>query len=190
MESSISRTLHITPPSLPSPRLFWLCPVATRCAHTADTSRIDLTEPTAFQGPRKLLKEGTVHKAKSGRKLWMVLCTDVLILTEDKNLYRMVSPAWALRRQKGSVHIWQARRGFATNLPTLPNAYALISAYAFISASVDEADPSPSPCTASTCNKATTTCRSPSSSPVGDRARTLCASKRYRTRSVSTGSAT
>lgn len=30
-------------------------------------------------------------KAKSGRKLWMVLCTDVLILTEEKHLYRMVS---------------------------------------------------------------------------------------------------
>lgn len=53
--------------------------------------RIDLTEPTAYQGPRKLIKEGAVAKAKSGRRLHMVLCTDVLILTEDKNLYRMVS---------------------------------------------------------------------------------------------------
>jgi hypothetical protein len=32
-----------------------------------------------------------VNKAKSGRKLWMVLCTDVLILIESRNLYRMVS---------------------------------------------------------------------------------------------------
>ena len=30
-------------------------------------------------------------KAKSGRRLAMVLCTDVLVLIEERNLYRMVS---------------------------------------------------------------------------------------------------
>lgn len=53
--------------------------------------RLDLTAPTAYQGTRKLLKEGHVSKAKSGRKLTMVLCNDILVLIESKNLYRMVS---------------------------------------------------------------------------------------------------
>jgi hypothetical protein len=53
--------------------------------------RIDLTAPTAYQGPRKLLKEGSVSKAKSGRRLQMVLCNDIVILIEDERLYRMVS---------------------------------------------------------------------------------------------------
>lgn len=57
----------------------------------ADSSRIDLTAPTAFQGPRRLVKEGPVSKAKSGKHLTMVLCTDVVILIENRNLYRMVS---------------------------------------------------------------------------------------------------
>jgi hypothetical protein len=54
-------------------------------------SRLDLTAPTAYQGKRKLVKEGNVSKAKSGRKLYMVLCNDILVLIESRNLYRMVS---------------------------------------------------------------------------------------------------
>lgn len=54
--------------------------------------RLDLTAPTALQGPRKLIKEGGVAKAKSGRKLNLVLCNDILVLLDDKSLYRMVSP--------------------------------------------------------------------------------------------------
>jgi hypothetical protein len=54
-------------------------------------SRLDLTARTAYQGPRKLLKEGPVTKSKSGRKLTLVLCNDVLVLIESRNLYRMVS---------------------------------------------------------------------------------------------------
>ena len=54
-------------------------------------SRLDLTAPTQLQGPRKLLKEGGVAKAKSGRKLTLILCNDVLVLIENRNLYRMVS---------------------------------------------------------------------------------------------------
>lgn len=53
--------------------------------------RIDLTAPTAYQGARRLLKEGPVAKAKSGRRLQMVLCNDVVLLIEDGRLYRMVS---------------------------------------------------------------------------------------------------
>jgi hypothetical protein len=48
-------------------------------------SRLDLTARTAYQGPRKLLKEGPVTK------LTLVLCNDVLVLIESRNLYRMVS---------------------------------------------------------------------------------------------------
>jgi hypothetical protein len=59
-------------------------------AQPLTTSRLDLTAPTAYQGPRKLLKEGQVTKAKSGRKLQMVLCNDIIVLVESRNLYRMV----------------------------------------------------------------------------------------------------
>ncbi|WVQ83634.1 hypothetical protein IAT38_005775 [Cryptococcus sp. DSM 104549] len=51
--------------------------------------RLDLTAPTAFMGPRKLLKEGSVSKAKSGRKLSMVLCNDIIVLLDGTDLYRM-----------------------------------------------------------------------------------------------------
>ncbi|KAJ3781815.1 hypothetical protein GGU10DRAFT_365500 [Lentinula aff. detonsa] len=42
-------------------------------------------------GTRKLLKEGILTKAKSGRRLHAFLCSDILVLTDDKvqNLYRM-----------------------------------------------------------------------------------------------------
>jgi hypothetical protein len=56
------------------------------------SSRLDLTAPTAYQGPRTLIKEGPVTKSKSGRKLTMVLCNDIIVLVESRNLYRMVSP--------------------------------------------------------------------------------------------------
>ena len=64
--------------------------------------RIDLTAPTAFQGPRKLLKEGIVTKSKSGRKLNLVLCTDILLLIESRNLYRMPIPLFELSVREGS----------------------------------------------------------------------------------------
>lgn len=60
--------------------------------------RLDLTAPTAFQGPRRLLKQGTVTKAKSGRKLEMLLCSDIIVLIETHatsgghSLYRMPIP--------------------------------------------------------------------------------------------------
>lgn len=54
------------------------------------SSRLDLTQNTAYMGPRRLLKEGSVTKAKSGRKLQLVLCNDIIVLLESRNLYRMV----------------------------------------------------------------------------------------------------
>lgn len=63
--------------------------------------RIDLTAPTAYQGPRRLLKEGPVSKTKSGRKLSLVLCTDILILIESRNLYRMPIPLFELAVREG-----------------------------------------------------------------------------------------
>ena len=43
-------------------------------------------------GPRRLLKQGPLMKAKSGKKLQAFLCSDTLVLLDDamKNLYRMV----------------------------------------------------------------------------------------------------
>jgi actin cytoskeleton-regulatory complex protein PAN1 len=57
--------------------------------------RLDLTAPTRNMGARRLLKEGTLLKAKSGRKLHALLCSDILVLTDStvKNLYRMVGSA-------------------------------------------------------------------------------------------------
>ncbi|PPQ97485.1 hypothetical protein CVT26_002714 [Gymnopilus dilepis] len=56
-------------------------------------SRLDLTAPTKFMGPRRLVREGPLTKAKSGKKLHHVfLCSDILVLVDDstKNLYRLV----------------------------------------------------------------------------------------------------
>ena len=65
----------------------------TYCPHFLYTiRRLDLTAPTRYLGDRKLLREGLVNKAKSGRKLRLILCNDILLLTEEhgKTLYRMV----------------------------------------------------------------------------------------------------
>ena len=56
-------------------------------------SRLDLTAPTRQMGTRKLLREGILFIAKSGRKLRSSLCSDILVLTDNtvKTLYPMVS---------------------------------------------------------------------------------------------------
>ncbi|KAF8874204.1 hypothetical protein CPB84DRAFT_1967046 [Gymnopilus junonius] len=56
--------------------------------------RLDLTAPTRFMGPRRLIREGSLMKAKSGRKLHAFLCSDILVLVDEslKNLYRMPIP--------------------------------------------------------------------------------------------------
>ncbi|KAG9017136.1 hypothetical protein FRB90_001611 [Tulasnella sp. 427] len=54
--------------------------------------RLDLTARTKYLGKRKLIKEGEITKAKSGRKLQIVLCNDVLVLMDAaaRSLYRMM----------------------------------------------------------------------------------------------------
>ncbi|KAI0044289.1 hypothetical protein FA95DRAFT_1497317 [Auriscalpium vulgare] len=61
--------------------------------------RLDLTAPTRSQGDRKLLKEGLLSKAKSGRKLRAFLCNDIFVLTDEqaKTLYRMPIPLSEIR---------------------------------------------------------------------------------------------
>ncbi|KAH9483528.1 Actin cytoskeleton-regulatory complex protein pan1 [Psilocybe cubensis] len=56
--------------------------------------RLDLTAPTRFMGPRRLLRQGVLIKAKSGKKLHGFLCSDILVLLDEsmKNLYRMPIP--------------------------------------------------------------------------------------------------
>ena len=55
---------------------------------------LDLTAPTRFMGPRRLLKEGLLVKTKSGRRLRAVLCTDILILVVEatKTMYSNPMP--------------------------------------------------------------------------------------------------
>lgn len=53
--------------------------------------RLDLAKCTSYMGSRKLLKEGSLSKYKSGRKLRMLLCNDMIILTDASvsRLYKM-----------------------------------------------------------------------------------------------------
>ena len=62
--------------------------------------RLDLTAPTRHLGPRKLVKEGVLSKAKSGRKLRVLLCNDILVLVDEaeKGLYRVVSVSRMIER--------------------------------------------------------------------------------------------
>ncbi|CAO1618674.1 unnamed protein product [Parajaminaea phylloscopi] len=57
-------------------------------------ARVDLTRPTRHLGPRKILKEEVLskRKSKSGRKLTLVLCNDILLILSGSDLYRMPSP--------------------------------------------------------------------------------------------------
>jgi hypothetical protein len=54
--------------------------------------QLDLTAPTRFMGPRKLLKEGVVIKSNSKRRIRAVLCSDILVLVEESTgaVYRIV----------------------------------------------------------------------------------------------------
>ncbi|EJU05869.1 hypothetical protein DACRYDRAFT_113893 [Dacryopinax primogenitus] len=53
-----------------------------------------LNSDTRYMGHRRLLKEGTLYKAKSGRRLQVFLCSDILVMTTDSpmTLYRMPIP--------------------------------------------------------------------------------------------------
>ena len=54
--------------------------------------RLDLAKSTGYMGQRKLLREGTLSKYKSGRKLRAFLCNDMIVLTDEAvtRLYKMV----------------------------------------------------------------------------------------------------
>ena len=69
--------------------------ILSACRSDHCYSRLDLTANTLYMGPRKLLREGMLSKAKSGRKLRAFLCNDVMVLTDEiaKTLYRMVRSA-------------------------------------------------------------------------------------------------
>ena len=61
--------------------------------------RLELTAPTKLLGRRRILKEGQLAKAKSGRKLNAFLFNDLLLFTETKAaavpievVYRWVRP--------------------------------------------------------------------------------------------------
>ncbi|KAI9451971.1 hypothetical protein BJY52DRAFT_1295264 [Lactarius psammicola] len=68
--------------------------------------RLDLTAPTRHLGDRKLLREGLLNKAKSGRKLRVFLCNDILLLTDEpgKILYRMPIPLTEIRVDEDPRH--------------------------------------------------------------------------------------
>ncbi|KIK11530.1 hypothetical protein PISMIDRAFT_690303 [Pisolithus microcarpus 441] len=56
--------------------------------------RLNLTLMTHHLGPRRLLKEGVLAKAKSERKLRVLLCSDILLLlneSESGGLYRVAN---------------------------------------------------------------------------------------------------
>ncbi|GAA5957438.1 hypothetical protein JCM21900_003306 [Sporobolomyces salmonicolor] len=48
-------------------------------------ARLDLTAPTRLLGPRKILREGKVEKAKSHRRLNLYLFNDLLVFTESRS---------------------------------------------------------------------------------------------------------
>lgn len=60
--------------------------------------QLDLTAPTRFMGPRKLIKEGLVMKSNSKRRLRAVLCSDILVLVEESTgaIYRIVSSSFSV----------------------------------------------------------------------------------------------
>ncbi|KAI6037806.1 hypothetical protein EDC04DRAFT_2868580 [Pisolithus marmoratus] len=61
--------------------------------------RLDLTLPTHHLGPRMLLKEGVLTKARSGRRLRALLCSDLLLLINESGgggIYRVPLPVHEL----------------------------------------------------------------------------------------------
>ncbi|CAE6506752.1 unnamed protein product, partial [Rhizoctonia solani] len=64
---------------------------------------LDLTAPTRYMGPRRLIKEGVLVKAKSGRRLHAVLCNDIVVLMDAaaQSLYRMPMALTELNVREG-----------------------------------------------------------------------------------------
>lgn len=66
-------------------------------ATAASQVRLDLTHPTRWMGPRRILRDDVLTKQRSGRKIAIVLCNDVVLLLtggrdSDERLYRMPLP--------------------------------------------------------------------------------------------------
>ncbi|KAK0546049.1 hypothetical protein OC845_004788 [Tilletia horrida] len=57
--------------------------------HVDSEARLDLTAPTQFMGERLILKSDRVGKAKSGRPLDIILCSDLVLLMSSERLYRL-----------------------------------------------------------------------------------------------------
>jgi hypothetical protein len=54
--------------------------------------KLDLTKPTRWMGQRTILREEVLTKQKSGRKVEVVLCSDLLLLLSGDRLYRIPMP--------------------------------------------------------------------------------------------------
>lgn len=75
-------------------------------------ARLDLAAPTRLLGSRKILREGKLAKAKSGRKLMGYLFNDLLLFTETKEggnevVYKYVSlrAVWAGRDRRSTEEL-------------------------------------------------------------------------------------
>ena len=77
--------------------------------------RLDLTAPTRFMGSRRLVREGLLIKAKSGRRLHGFLCSDIMVLTDAslKTLYRLVSFSMHLS-MRSPFYVFLAAYTFST----------------------------------------------------------------------------
>lgn len=54
--------------------------------------KLDLTKPTRWMGERTIIRADVLAKQKSGRKIDIVLCSDILLLLSGDRLYRMPLP--------------------------------------------------------------------------------------------------
>lgn len=59
--------------------------------------KLDLTQPTRWMGPRRILRDDVLVKQRSARKITVVLCNDIVLLLTggqeaDDHLYRMPLP--------------------------------------------------------------------------------------------------
>jgi len=81
--------------------------------------RLDLTAPTRHMGPRKLLKQGIVLKARSGRRLRAYLCSDILVLTDEggRSLYRMPIPLAHAQVKESSGGLLEGEHSFYVHQP-------------------------------------------------------------------------
>lgn len=86
------------------------------------SQHLDLTASTRLLGPRKLLREGQLSKASSGRKLNAYLFNDLLLFTEGKigdveYVYRWPIPLEECSvRSRSDVSFQVSHRGETFNL--------------------------------------------------------------------------